>query len=573
MRQKTFYLRRYNRRIAISEYQADSQVKAWCSSADLFGQTLAAHQIGQIFTLVGSHINPLLAGCVDAGLILVDTRHEASAGHAAEGYAKATGRAGVCVVTAGPGFTNVLTPMASCLSDAVPALFVAGAPALNGGPNQLQGGFSQIDVARPLAKWVARAGAPSQIPRLLSEGLSAARSGRPGPVFMEIPADVAHQQAATALPAGQPAEPDAEALPDLRIILDVIERLSLGRRPLILAGGGIKYSGAAQELRQFAERTGIPVLTNLNAHGALDATDPAWCGHFSATSPAAPHCADLLLVFGARFGLLTGGFPGRYADQQTTVIQVDIDPSELRHLRPADLGIGGNCRTVLHLLNQKLDGIPLPAWIEWRQTLHAARIRRLYAWAQQSRQSGIHPFHLAHAVVATLPADSIFVADGGEAKAWMEMCVVPQRPGRYISRAYSGALGSGQGLALGAQIACPGARVCLFIGDGAWGFYLQEIDTFIRHRLPIIIVIVNNGCWGSIRHGQQRLWDGARFLATDLGHVRYDLVARGFGCQAERVTEIDEVAPALRRALAHDGPSVINAIVDAAPDPAAVSSG
>ena len=524
-----------------------------------------------MFTLVGSHINPLLAGCADAGLLLIDTRHEASAGHAAEGYAKATGHAGVCLVTAGPGFTNTLTPLASCLVDAVPALFVAGAPPLNGKePNPLQGGYSQIDVARPISKWVARADGPEQIPALLSQALAVARSGRPGPVFLEIPIDVAHDQSATPVRAGQPEVIDPVAPPGEQVIADVIERLARAHRPLILAGGGIKYSGAAEELRRFVKRTGIPVLTNFNAHGALAQDDPAWSGPFSAVLPAPmPQRADLLLVLGARFGLLTGGVPGRCAEQEAQVVQIDIEPAELAHLRPTDLGIVGDCRVILNRLNQALEGSPPSMRTEWPQMMRAARAQSLKAWEMQPPAGSIHPFQLARTVVSSLPKDTVFVADGGEAKAWIEMNIAPQRMGQYISRAYSGALGSGVGLALGAQMANPGNRVCLFIGDGAWGFYLQEIDTFMRHQLPIITVIVNNGCWGSIRHGQERLWDHKRFLATNLGYTRYDQVAHGFGCHAEYVTAMDALAPALRRALAHDGPSVINVQVDPAPNPAA----
>lgn len=549
-----------------------SREPAWSSSADLFGQTLAAHGVRQVFTLVGSHISPLLAGCVDAGLLLIDTRHEASAGHAAEGYAKATGCTAVCLVTAGPGFTNILTPLASCLVDAVPALFVAGAAPLYGTvPNPLQGGFSQIEVARPIAKWVARAQTPEQIPELLSQALAIARSGRPGPVFIEIPVDVAHGRAAACLPAGQPEATGSAPPPDARIIEEVIERLRRAQRPLILAGGGIKYSAAADELRHFVKRTGIPVLSNFNAHGAVTADDPAWAGPFSALLPAPlPAPADLLLVLGARFGLLTGGFPGRFADRETQVVQIDIEASELNHLRDSDLGIVGDCRAFLAALNHRLNDSPQPMPIptEWAQTLRTARARSHKDWQTLALTDVIHPFQLARTVVASLPRDTLFVADGGEAKAWIEMNIAPQRMGQYISRAYSGTLGSGQGLALGAQIANPGNHVCLFIGDGAWGFYLQEIDTFMRHRLPIITVVVNNGCWGSIRHGQQRLWDSKRFLATDLGYTRYDQIARGFGCHAEYVTRIDALGPALRRAQEHDGPSVINVIVDPAPDPA-----
>lgn len=561
--------------IAIPEISTAVTGPHWSSSADLFGRTLAAHGIGQVFTLVGSHISPLLAGCADAGMLLIDTRHEASAGHAAEGYAKATGRTGVCLVTAGPGFTNILTAMASCLVDAVPVVFVAGAPPLHGAvPNPLQGGYKQMELARPIAKWVACAGAPEQIPDLLTQALTVARAGRPGPVFLEVPVDIVHGQAGQSLPCGQPARLIAPGPPGPDTVSAVIARLLQARRPVVLAGGGIRYAGAAGELRRFAQLTGIPVLTNFNAHGALAADDPAWLGPFSAALPAPmDEDADLLLVLGARFGLLTGGFPGRCANASTQIVQVDIAAAELEILRGTDLGVVADCDTFLgalnHALRDALSGPVRAGWLRWAQAMQAVRAQRTADWLRQP-QTGhlIHPFQLARTVVATLPDDTVFVADGGEAKAWIEMNIAPQRMGQYVSRAYSGALGSGQGLALGAQIANPGKRVCLFIGDGAWGFYLQEIDSFMRHQLPITVVIVNNGCWGSIRRGQQRLWANQRLLATELGTTRYDRVAQGFGCHAERVTDFESLVPALQRALAQPGPSVLNVEVDPAPDPA-----
>lgn len=547
----------------------------WSHSADLFGRTLAAHGVEQVFTLVGSHISPLLAGCADAGLRLIDTRHEASAGHAAEGYAKATGRIGVCLVTAGPGFTNTLTAMASCLVDAVPVVFVAGAPPLHGAvPNPLQGGFSQLELARPISKWVASVGATEHIPDLLTQALAVARAGRPGPVFLEIPVDVVHGQAPRGQPCGRPAKTISPQPPSPDTVSAVIARLLQARRPVVLAGGGIRYAEAGGELRRFAQLTGIAVLTNFNAHGALAADDPAWLGPFSAALPAPiTEAADLLLVLGARFGLLTGGLPGRCATASTQIVQVDIAAAELEVLRDTDLGVVGDCGTFLvalnHALRDALSGPVRAGWLRWAQAMQAVRALRTADWLRRS-QTGhlIHPFQLARTVVATLPRDTVFVADGGEAKAWIEMNIAPQRMGQYVSRAYSGALGSGQGLALGAQIANPANRVCLFIGDGAWGFYLQELDSFMRHQLPIVVVIVNNGCWGSIRRGQQKLWANQRLLATELGHTRYDRVAQGFGCHAERVTDFESLVPALQRALAQPGPSVLNVEVDPAPDPA-----
>lgn len=549
--------------------QADISSHRPQSGGELFGACLAAQDVGHVYTLVGSHISALLAGCADAGIALIDTRHEASAGHAAEGYARATGRCAVCLVTAGPGFTNVLTPMANCLADGVPVLFVVGARAMGERAlNPLMGNYSQIDVARPLAKWAIRADTPAQIPALLIQGLLSARRGRPGPVYLEIPVDVAEAFTQKPLKVGMSEVNEQREVVDPSAIAAALALLRSAQRPLLLAGGGVKYAGAAAALRELVAQTGLPVLTNHNAHGALTADDAAWCGPFSATLPAPEfEAADLLLVLGARFGLLTAGLPGRYAASHARIVQVDIEPTELRHLRPSDIPVVGDCLAFLQQLTKGLDGFAPQVWRSWASDLREARGRQMASWPAQSAECLLHPFHVARSVVAALPKETVFVSDGGDAKAWLEMNLQPQFIGQYLSRAYNGALGCGVGMAIGAQIAHPDKRVCLFIGDGAWGFYLQEVASFLRHALPIITVVVNNACWGSTRREQLKQWGGTRSLVTDLGAIRYDQIAAAFGCHAEYVSQVAELQPALQRALAYVGPSVINVLVDAEPDP------
>lgn len=543
-------------------------------AAQLFGQTLADLGVRHVFAIVGSHINPLLSGCEDAGIRIVDTRHEATAGHAVEGHAKTTGQPGVCIVTAGPGFTNVLTAMMSCFVEAAPAIFVAGAsPLHNGGPNPLQGGFSQIDMARPVAKWVASAARADEIPALLRHGWSMATSGRPGPVFIEIPTDVAHGRASlpardfAALPAAPAALPKASAADIER----VIERLAAARHPILVAGGGVKYAGAHEALAHLAEAAGLPVLTNFDSHGALPAESPYWCGSLNLVSrlPVVGRC-DLLLVLGARFGLLTGGIPGRFSNPELSIVQVDIHPGELEHLRPRDIGIAACCGDFLRRLNARLPATRSASRRDWLGAIHTARAAVHAAWRHETSRPGLmHPYHLARCLTENLPRGTIHVVDGGDTKHWIEMNFAPAEPGRYISRAYSGTLGSGQGLALGACFAHGDAPVCLIIGDGAWGFHLQEIDTYIRHGAPIVTVVVNNGAWASIRHIQERLWNDQRYIAVDLGFARYDRVAEGFACAARRVDTTEALAQALREAVASGKPWVIDAMTDCSPDPLA----
>jgi acetolactate synthase-1/2/3 large subunit len=543
------------------------------TAARLFGQTLAGLGIRHLFTLSGSHINPLLGGCEDAGLRIIDTRHEATAGHAIEGLAKSTGQPGVCLVTAGPGLTNTLTAMMSCYVDAAPAIFVAGAAALhNAGPNPLQGGFSQIDMARPVCKWTAVAEHADQIPTLLRQAWQTALAGRPGPVFIEIPSDIAHSTGSPSAHVTAPFEIDAATtcIPDATIE-EVVQRLSQARHPIVVAGAGVRYAKAHAMLQQLAERAGLPVFTNFDSHGVLPGESPCWCGSLNLSSrlPAASEC-DLLLVIGARLGLLTGGLPGRFSNPDLSIVQIDIHADELVHLRPRDLGITADCGQFLNQLSHRLETSNQPSWQAWLAEIQTSRRAQLAAWQDQSSAPGlIHPFHAARCIEEALPPGTIHVVDGGETKHWVELNLSPSRPGRYISRAYSGTLGSGQGLALGACLANDGAPVCQIIGDGAWGFQLQEIDTYLRHDVPIITVVFNNGVWGAIRHLQEKLWNNQRYVATDLGFTPYDQVAAGFGCAARRVDTLDALVATLREALASGQPWVIDVLVDPDPDPLA----
>ncbi len=536
---------------------------------ELFVRTLEAAGIDTIFTLHGGHLDAILQAARDHGFRLVDTRHEQAAGHAADGYARTTGRTGVALVTAGPGFTDVVTAIANAHLDCVPTLFVAGAAPLREAETlPLQGGIDQVAVASPIAKWAHRVTHTERIPELTAQALRVARSGRPGPVLLEIPIDVLfarveEERARVPTRTG----PDAVPAPPPEAVEQVIGLLAASERPAILAGGGAWFAGAEAELRAFAERTNTPVFANARARGMLpDRHRLAGRGfaNLGIAASAASAAADFVLVLGARLGLFTGGRGARLIPSGAKLVQVDIAAEEMGRNRDVDLAIAADCRETLRALDAAARARTWPAREAWCGVVGAVREghRALFAEALRSEKAPIHPYRLAAEIARALPPDAVVVADGGETASWMDLVAEVDGGGSWLSHGYLGCLGTGVPFALAARVAHPERPVLCIVGDGSVGFNFAEFDTLVRHDLPVVTVVNNDGIWGMSAHGQDLLYGEGRRVVTELGPVRYDLAAAGFGCHAELVREPRELAPALERAFASGRPACLNVLTD-----------
>jgi acetolactate synthase-1/2/3 large subunit len=308
--------------------------------------------IDTLFTLHGGHLDAIFQAARDAGLRLIDTRHEQAAGHAADGWARTTGKPGVVLVTAGPGFTDCVTAIANAYLDCVPTLFIAGAAPLRDAETlPLQGGIDQVAIATPVTKWAHRVTHTERIPDLVAQALRVATTGRPGPVFLELPVDVLFarvDEERVSFP--EKIAPDTAPAPSPHAIDRIIAWLEESERPAILAGGGAWFSGCAKELRQFAELTRIPVFSNGKAHGMVPASHPLSGRSFANLGVAAQAGmeADCVLLLGARLGLFTRG--ARLIPPGARLIQVDIAAEEIGRNRKVDLGIAADCRETLHAL-------------------------------------------------------------------------------------------------------------------------------------------------------------------------------------------------------------------------------
>lgn len=534
----------------------------------LLAQTLQAAGVDEVFTLHGGHLDAFLIACRDHDIRLTDTRHEASAGHAAEAYARATGKIGVAVVTAGPGFTNAYTAIANAYLDRMPVLFVVGAPSTREGDlNTLQGGIDQIAAASHITKWAYRVTSGARLPEVIEQAIRRATSGAPGPVLIEVPIEVMFTPIAPPArtgslsnfmnPAPAPAPAQVEALLDL---------LRAAKRPVIVAGGGATLSRSSDALRAFAELSGVPVVTQNKADGILPQDHPLYAGSAMsmAIASAIGQPADLAILLGTRIGLFTGGRYG-LIPSEAKVAQIDIDGAEPGRAGPIDLALIGDCRAALLALTASGRSLSWPDFGGWAATLKAARTLPHQQWEAVPAENAdgvLHPYHATKAFAAALPRDAVLVFDGGESSVWIRDHARPEGTGASLITGYLGTLGVGQGFAIGAARAFPNRPIFLFAGDGGVGFHIQEFDTMVRHGLNVHTIVLNNACWGMSQNGQDLIYGADKRAAVGLADSAYEQVAAAFGGFAARVNRLDQIAPAITAALASGKPSCINVRID-----------
>ncbi len=537
------------------------------NGGEMLIRVLKKHGIGTIFTLHGGHLDAIFQAALDHSIRLIDTRHEQAAGHAAEGWARTTGRPGVAIVTAGPGVTDVVTGAANAYLDCIPTLIIGGAAPLSDAEMlPLQGGLDQVDLMRPVTKWSHRVTHTHRIPDLVAQALRVATTGRPGPVFLEIPVDVLFRKVDEAsAPLPESMRPEAAPAPPPAAVATAIGWLAEAERPAILAGGGAWFSGADQRLLAFAEKTGIPVFANGKARGLVPDGHALSGGGFTSLGVAGQmgQRADVVLVLGARLGMFTGGRSGQTIPPGARVIQVDIEGEEIGRNRDIELGIMADVRETLEALLTAADARSWPPRETWRTAIAGAKgLFGTMFGATLSDDRAIHPYRLAHTLAKIAGPDAIFVADGGETSWWMDIASEVGQGGSWMSHGYLGCLGVGLPFAIAARAAHPNRQVVCISGDGSIGLNFAEFDTMARHGLNVLTVVNNDQQWGMSRHGQELMFGRDRTVVTALGPTRYDLAAAGFGCHGEFVERAEDLEPALKRALASGRPACVNVLTD-----------
>jgi acetolactate synthase-1/2/3 large subunit len=541
------------------------------TGGEILIRTLLKAGVSKVFGLHGAHLEAAFQACRDHGVSVVDVRHEVAAGHAAEGYARATGGLGVAMVTAGGGFTNVLTSVANAYIDRTPVLYiVGGAPLRDVETNTLQGGFNQMAMVQPVTKWAHQITSPDLIPRLIAQAVRIALAGPRGPVVIEIPMDVMMAQVeADAVEIPETVGLDSPPAPQARLVEQALDLLSSAARPVILAGDEARKSGVADVLLDFAAAHRIPVFTDFEAHGVIPADDPLYGGTLQHLADFAENQRpDVVLALGLRLGLFTFGGSDIVVPQAAKFIHIDPDPKELGRLRAVDVAIVADARETVLALKQAGARRNWPDFTGWGVTVAERRkARRAAVEASAGPGAPIHPFHVVSTVLDAAGPTAVVVADGAETYSWVNEAIRQTEPGTYLTHGFYGSMGIGLGLALGAKAARPDRPLICIIGDGAVGFTIAEFDTMVRNHLPIVVVVVNNQSWGACQHLQEAMSGVDRVFATRLGQARYDEVAKGFGCFGAYVTDLADLRPAVEAALASGRPACINVQVDLAPIP------
>jgi acetolactate synthase-1/2/3 large subunit len=522
-----------------------------------------------LFALPGGHVLPLFEGARLQGLHLIDTRHEENAIFMAEGWALATGHPAAAAVTAGPGLANALPGMAEANAAGVPVVVIAGRTGLGQRHRGAVQDLEQLTAVAPVTKWRAECLDPARVGWFIAEAVHQARSGAPGVAYLEVPQDVF---AMSASPEERPwpmgHDEGGRSIPVAGDLDRAVDLLVSAERPVVVAGSGAFFSAAGYALRGFVERTGIPLTTTSAARGLVDDNHPLCLGGL-VHGGLALASADVAVVLGSRFNanLVYGGLPLFPPGQR--IVQVDVRPEHIGGLRRPDVGLVGDVAATLDALTGAWIGEEgaFAGWVE--QARQGATMSR-QQWDEQCERpaNGLHPGWLAREVArfADAQGPGTFVSDGGDSVLWGIALSTAHRPGTnlFIGSAM-GTLGIGLPFGLAAKASRPDELVFVFTGDGAFGLSAIELDTAARHRLGVVVVVVNNGGWGDVRHEQRMFYGEGADQGAVLSTMRYDLLAEAVGGLGERVTERDQLRPALERAAnaAADGvPAVVDAITD-----------
>lgn len=534
----------------------------------LVAKALKAAGVEVIFTLCGGHILPIYDGCLDEGIRIIDVRHEQAAVHAADAWARLTGRPGVAVVTAGPGVTDSVTGVANAFRANSPVLVIGGqGPFAQLGRGSLQE-MDHVAVMRPITKWAGAVYETERIPEFIAVALRHALSGRPGPVFLEIPIDVLFRfvdERQVAFPRFAPVPrpgPSKAALEQAAALLAAAER------PVVMAGSAVRWCNAYTALARFVEALDLPLFTNGMARGTLPPDAPQFFQHARRKAFAT---TDLLILVGGEFD-----FRLRFGQEiapEARVIHLDLEPTVIGHNRPVDLGMVGDIGLILEEWREAMAARhPGRRWTAWREALRAIEEGEAALWAQgrDSPEVPIHPLRLCHELARFIDERTIVIGDGGDIVAAASRILPVYRPELWMDPGPFGCLGIGLPFAIAAQLAHPDKRVLVLFGDGAFGFNGFEFDTAVRFGLPIMSVVANDAAWSQIRRPQIEMWGEARAVATALAPTRYDRVVEAFGGYGEQVERPEEIRPALERMAAAGKPACLN--VRTQPLPAGILS-
>ena len=523
----------------------------------LVAKRLRAHGVSKLFTLSGGHLFSIYDGCREEGVDIVDVRHEQSAAFAAEGWAKATRQPGVCALTAGPGVTNGMSAMASALQNASPMLVLGGrAPGFRWGQGSLQE-IDHIPFVEPVTKLARTAAGTADIPGLMDEALRTAAEAPTGPTFLDFPLDQVFMEAEVDAdaPASLP-DPAAAPLAGGDALERAAELLRGASRPVVMAGTGLYWARGEEALVRLCDELSVPVFLNGLARGCVPADHPMF---FSRARSAGLKGADVALVIGVPMDFRLG-FGGSFGED-TEIVVLGSSRPERPHPREVAAELYGGVAATLDALREGAAGGPQRSG--WVTSLREAENEKRAGEQADltDERAPLHPLRVYHELGQVLDRDAVVIGDGGDFVSFAGRVIETYEPGCWMDPGPYGCLGAGPGFALAAKLAHPERQVCLLLGDGAFGFSGLEFDSFVRHGLPIVGVMGNNGIWALEKHPMEYLY-GYSVAAELQPACRYDEVVRALGGHGELVTKPDELRPALERAFASGKPALVNVLTD-----------
>jgi thiamine pyrophosphate-dependent acetolactate synthase large subunit-like protein len=532
---------------------------ATITGSEVLAKALRTQGVDTMFYLMGGPMLETEAAAIALGIRAIDHRHEQAAAFAAHAYTRVLRRPGVCMGASGPGATNLLTGVATAFTDCAPLVAIGGSsPRVYLGMEAFQE-IDQLAVFKPVTKWAERCYDAKRIPDVVASAFRQATSGRPGPVYIDMPGDVLGEKVEEESVKYAPAwKPSPRALGDTGAIKDAIALLAKAERPLVIAGSGVWWSDGAAALQAFVEAAGIPFYTKPISRGLI-AEDHA-LSFLNARSTAFTE-ADVLLAVGTRFDwMIQFGRPPRFG-ANLKVIHVDVNPAELGHNRDVDVPIVGDARAVLEQLTEEARGRLDPK----RYGNWTGRLRVIDAEkgaesdkAMSSDKLPIHPLRLCKEVRDFMRRDTILVVDGQEILNFGRQAIPTYTPGHRLNSGAFGTMGVGLPYGVGAKVAKPDAPVLVLHGDGSFGINAMDIDTAVRHKINVVCVISNNGGWTADAPWSRPLPKPGR----NLGFTRYDRLAMDLGAHGEHVEKPNDIRPALDRAFAAGKPAVVNVITD-----------
>lgn len=517
----------------------------------LVAKALKRHGTTHLFTLCGGHIQAIYDGCLDEEIRVVDTRHEQTAGHAADGYARVTGRPGVCAVTAGPGVTDVVTAAANAQRAGIPMIIIGGA-----GPRALQDmgslqDMNHIELMRPITKWSVAVPSTDRIQEYIDSAFRIAQAGVPGPVFLEMPLDLLMNWADDAAPATGPA-PAPRPGGDPASIAQAAKLLAESQRPMFIVGSQLRWSSRMDIVKRVADAIEAPFYLNGMARGALPYEHR---GLMTRSRRFALGQTDLCFVFGTPFDFRLDY--GRAIPAGAKVVQIDLDGAELGKNRRLDIAIHGDSGLVLEQLLAAVKEKKAP---EWLASVRASedKSRAKMAAEIESSSNPPNPLRVCSELGKRLKKNDIVIGDGGDFVATAAYVLKLEQPQLWMDPGPLGTLGVGPGYAMAAKLARPDANVVLVYGDGSFGLHGLEFEAMVRQNIPVIAVIGNDAGWTQIRRGQVELYGTERAVATALDYTRYDKVVEAVGGFGAWVETIEELGPALDAAFASGKPACVN---------------